>query len=155
MTAVGVLLGFLAYDAGLGPTHISYHFVFGSDSFNPEGVNQFNVNSINNGIRTASYNLVLHGINASFTETNPPEYVRIDESTIKMPYTFNTAAEASISKPVFFTINQGASGFSVNIDMETSEGTNLLVTTCTDSMICTYNSTLNSYTIKSISSVTA
>lgn len=147
---VGVLLVFLAYDAGLGPTHISYDFAFASNNFSPEELNQFNVTSSNRGIRPASYNLVLHSINASFSEENSPTYCKVDNSTIKIPFTFSEAKQASLSKPVLFTINSDVSGFLVDVSLESGGYSNVLVITCTSSMLCSYNSTLNSYTIESM-----
>lgn len=140
------LLAFQAHDVALGPTHVNYDFTFSTSAFYPDVVNQFNITSGNSGIRAANYYVVLNSVNASFSDTNYPDYIRVSNTTIKIPFSFNESKEASASKPVLFEIYQNVTGV-VDVDFEPQEGSKIAVTSWTSMMTCSYNSTLNCYTI--------
>jgi hypothetical protein len=156
MVLVSVLLVYLAYDAGLGPTYVGYDYAFGTDVFQPDLVNQFNITLTSSGLRAASYLAVLKTVNASFSTENPTNYIRVNETTIKIPLTYQPTHKAvNTIKPVFFTINTGAPSFSMDIYFESLKDTKILVTTYTNPISCIYNSTLNSYAIGPIYRATA
>jgi hypothetical protein len=155
ITLVVGLLIFQAHDAGLGPTHIGYDYALSANTFEPNVVNQFNVTSGTNGIRPIYYNLVLTSKNASFTEDNPQEYIRVDNTTIKIPCPFNEAKPATLNKSVFFKIDQNTTGFSIDTNLEASPNSNIIVTTWTGTMQCDYNAKLNSYTVEYIARTSA
>jgi hypothetical protein len=140
----GVLV-YQAYDTGLGPTHIGYDFTLTTDTFKPDAVNQFNITSGNNGLRAANYQIVLNAVNASFTEDNPTEYIRVDNSTIRIPFDFNQAKPATMSKQVFFKIDTNATGFSIHTGLEAAPDSKLVVTIWTDKMQANFNPSLDSY----------
>ncbi len=148
------LLAFQAHDVALGPTHVSYRFYPSTNEFYAGQVNQFNITSANNGIRPANYYLVLHGKNATFTTENQADYIRINSTTMKIPFTFNELKRASESKPVLFEINQNVTSFEFTIDIESKEGSSIVVVTWMYSMRCSWNSTLACYTIDELFTVT-
>jgi hypothetical protein len=147
MVLVLGLLAFQAHDVALGPTYVNYDFKFSKSAFYPDVVNQFNITSGSSGVRTANYFVVLNSVNASFTDSNAPDYIRVSNTTIKIPFSFNELKEASASKPVLFEISQNVTGFVVDVDFEPQEGSKIAVTSWTSMMTCSYNSTLNCYTI--------
>jgi small basic protein len=157
MVLVAGLLVFLAYDAGLGPTYIGYNFAFGTETFQPEAVNQFNITLTNSGLRASSYYAVLTSINATFSSENPQDYIWINETAIKIPLSYENPKPntVTISKPVFFKINHDATSFSVDINFEALNYSKILVTTFTNPISGSYNTTLNSYTIEPIWRATA
>ncbi len=147
---VVVFLSFQAYDTGLGPTHIGYDFTVNTQAFQPDVVNQFNVTSGTNGIRPTSYYLVLTSVNASFTEENPKEYLRVDNITIKIPFKFEESKPANLNKLVFFKIDQNATGCSIGSGIEAAADSKIVVTTWIGTLQCSYNTKLNSYTVEEI-----
>ncbi len=147
MALVLVLLVFQARDVAVGPTYVHYDFRFSTSAFYPDVVNQFNITSGNSGVREANYYLVLNSENASFTDTNSPDCIRVSNTTIKIPFSFDELNEASASKPVLFEIDQNVTGFVVDVDFEPKEGSKIAVVSWTSIMTCSYNSTLNCYTI--------
>jgi len=155
MALVLVLLVFQAREVSLGPTHISYRFDSSVDEFYSGQVNQIDISSFNNGIRPASYYLVLKSENATFTTGNQADYIRINSTAIKVPFVFNELKEASESKPMLFDINQNVTSFEFTASIEPNEGSSIVVVTWMYLLRCSWNSTVNCYTTEYCSICTA
>ena len=149
-----VLIAFQAHDSALGPTHVSFGFDVGSNEFYPVEANHFNISSANSGLRTTSFFIVLKSVNASFVVENQQNYVQVNRTMVKIPFTFQELGRASESKPVFFTIDENVTSFLFKADIEIQRQ---LHTSrwCMFSMNCTWNSTKNSYTIEPFSAMIA
>jgi len=152
---IAVLLVFQAHDVAIGPTHISYMFDCGSGEFSSGCTNQFNVTCSNSGFRTANFYIVLQSVNASFIAQNPQDYLKVNSTTLKIPFSFQELNRATESKPVFFEINQNATGFSFSACVEAQSGSSLIVVTCMPTLAGCWNSTSNRYTINDWSIITA
>lgn len=151
---VAVLLVFQAHDVAIGPTHISYMFDCGTGEFSSGRTNQFNVTCSNSGFRTANFYIVLQSVNASFTAQNPEDYIQVNSTTLKIPFSFQELNRATESKPVFFEIDQNATGFSFSACVEAQSGSSLIVITCMPTLVGCWNSTSNCYTINDWSIMT-
>lgn len=152
---VAVLLVFQAHEVAIGPTHISYMFDCGGGEFFSGRANQFNVTCSNSGFRTANFYIVLQSVNASFTAQNPQDYLQVNSTTLKIPFSFQELTKATESKPVFFEIDQNATGFSFSACVEAQSGSSLIVITCMPTLAGCWNSTGNCYTIDDWSIVAA
>ena len=152
---VAVLLVFQAHEVAIGPTHISYMFDCGADEFSSGHANQFNVTCQNSGFRTANFHIVLQSVNASFTAQNPQDYLQVNSTTLKIPFSFQELTSATESKPVFFEIDQNATGFAFSACVEAQSGSSLIVITCMPTLAGCWNSTSNCYMIDNWSIVTA
>ena len=154
MVLVFVLIVFQAHDLALSPTHVSFGFDISSNEFYPVEANHFNISSSNSGLRTTSFYIVVKSVNASFEVENQKDYIQVNSTMIKVPFTFQELGRASESKPVFFTIDENVTSFLFKADIETQDSSTLLVG-AVFWMNCTWNSTKNSYTIEPFSRMIA
>ena len=154
MVLILVLIVIQAHDVALGPTLVSFGFDVSSNEFYPIKANQFNISSANSGLRTTSFYIVLKSVNASFVVENQQDYIQVNRTMVKIPFTFQELGRASESKPVFFTIDENVTSFLFKADIETQDSSTLLVG-AVFWMNCTWNSTKTSYTIEPFSAMTA
>jgi len=154
MLLILVLIAFQAHDTALGPTHVSFGFDVSSNEFYPVEANHFNISSANSGFRTTSFYIILKSVNASFVVENQKDYIQVNRTMVKIPFTFQELGRASESKPVFFIIDENVTSFLFKADIET-KGSSTLLVGAVFWMNCTWNSTNNSYTIEPFSRMTA
>jgi hypothetical protein len=148
------LIAFQTHDLALGPTLVSFGFDVSSNEFYPLEVNHFNISSANSGLRTTSFYVVLKSVNTSFVVENQQDYIQVNRTMVKIPFTFQELGRASESKPIFFAIDENVTSFLFKADIETQDSSTLLVG-AVFSMNSTWNSTKNSYSIEPFSAMTA
>jgi len=114
------LLAYQAYDSFLGPAYVSYSLENGETRFYAGRVNTLSVSSSNMGMRTASFNLILKSVNASFTPNTQQNYVQVNSTIIKVPFSFPQGGRET--KPVQFTIDENVSAFAFYTSTDMGNG---------------------------------
>ena len=72
------------------------------------------------GMRTASFNLILKSVNASFTPNTQQNYVQVNSTIIKVPFSFPQGGRET--KPVQFTIDENVSAFAFYTSTDMGNG---------------------------------
>jgi hypothetical protein len=107
----------------------------------------------NHGGRQADFYLVVNSVNASFISQNKNDYVLASSTTVKVP--FSISSGGSESRPVFFTVEDGATGFSFSTIVENKGYGGFDVNTAMTEVTFVWNSTENCYVEMYSSVVTA
>ncbi len=136
------LLTFQAYDAALGATVFTSSIDPSDSGYKTGTLNHFNISVTNLGHRAATFYLTLNSVNASLQVQNQPDYIQVNSTTLKIPFSIPGAFRYQESKSVFFTIDENVTSFSIN-DNDYS----ITRVAWTTQMKCRWNSTDNSYSI--------
>jgi hypothetical protein len=111
---VFALLVFQAYDVGC-LAFVGYH-VESEPKFYPKSVKQLNLTSSSQGIRSCSFYLVLRSVNASFPTQAQLNYIQINETAVKVPFTLSGLFSPTVvTKYLVFEIDKDVTGFSFSI----------------------------------------
>ena len=137
------LLVFQTYDAALGPSVFTSRIEPNDRGYNSKELNQFNISVTNLGLRTARFYLTLSSVNASLVAQNQPDYIQVNSTTLKIPFSIPGSFQYQVKKPVFFVIDENVTSFSVNDNDHRS----ILRVAWTTQMNCHLNITDNSYSI--------
>ena len=91
-TLVFGLLIFQIYDTALGPALVQCR-IEPSGEYTVGTVNQFNVTATSFGRRTVDVYLVLNSVNASLQTQNQPDYIQVNGTTLKVPFSLQALRE--------------------------------------------------------------
>jgi hypothetical protein len=113
-----LLLGsvvYQVYDAFLGVSVVTYDVSINDNEFVASRAFELEVVCENLGVRETSFYLTLTSINASLTAGNQQNYIKINNTAIKIPFHFNTASiHVRETKPVLVTIDESVSDFGLD-----------------------------------------
>lgn len=137
------LLIFLTYDTNLGPTVVTSTITPSDGSYKFGAVCQFIISVTNLEHRAANFYLVLTAVNASLLAQNQPDYIQVNSTALKIPFSIPGAFRYQESKPVYFTINENVTGFSIY----DRDHFSVLRVAWTTQMDCQWNNTDKSYSI--------
>ncbi len=137
------LLIFLTYDTSLGLTVVTSTITPSDGSYKFGAVSQFMISVINLGHRAANFYLVLTAVNASFLVQNQPDYIQVNSTALKIPFSIPGTFRYQEIKPVYFTINENVTGFSIY----DRDYFSVLRVAWTTQMECQWNNTDKSYSI--------
>jgi hypothetical protein len=135
------LTAYQACDLFLGPAWVSYSIDDGWKQFYPRRINTFTVSSSNMGMRTASFNLIIKSVNASFVVDSQQYFGHGNGTEIKVPFSFPQGG--TDTKTVHFTIDENVTSFSFDISVEGQ----VFVTSYTMQANGEWNSKTDSYTL--------
>ncbi len=144
---LAILVGLLAYETYnqfLGPAIVSYSVV-GGNQFYAGQVNQFTVSCENLGMRETSFYLVLNSENASLLAENQQDYIQVNSTSIKIPFTLHSLHEKTTAT-VFFSINENVTSCAFYPNIERANYSPI-VTGSTLRAECIWNAETNSYNL--------
>jgi hypothetical protein len=111
---VFALLAFQAYDAGsvaIVGYRVESHF-----RFDPEAAKNIGLTCSIRSVRSYSICLVLKSVNASFPTLTELNYLHINDTAVKVPFTNSGLfSPTEVTKYVFFEIDKDVTGFSFSI----------------------------------------
>lgn len=111
---VFALLTFQAYDVGCA-AFVDYR-IESDDKFQLESATQLGLTCSSHGDRSCSFQLVVKSINASFPVQTELNYVHIDDTTVKVPFTLSGLfSPTEATKYLVFEIDKNVTGFSFSI----------------------------------------
>lgn len=110
---------FLQYNWMAKPATVDYNLNIDINKYYPDGDNAINITCGNSGDKSASFYLVLSMTNSSFSPQTEQPYLQVNSATVKFPFTLHNGD--SIVKPVFFSIDENATGFSFNLFFEKAD----------------------------------
>jgi hypothetical protein len=146
--ALVLILGltvYQAYDISLGPKVISYNVAKSEKEFYAGQVNKLNISCESLCMRETSFYLVLKSVNSSLVVENQQNYVQLNSTVIKIPFTLSFVHEIQ-SKVVFFTIDKNVVNFEFYPHIEQLKDFPI-VTGSTNQVQCAWNNTTNSYIV--------
>jgi hypothetical protein len=134
-----------AYDLSLGPTVISYNLAKNEKEFYAGQVNKLNISCESLCMRETSFYLVLKSVNATLVVENQQNYIQLNSTAIKMPFTLSSVHETQ-SKVLSFIIDKNVANFEFYPNIERLKDFPI-VTGSTRQVQCAWNSTTNSYIV--------
>ena len=146
--ALVLILGltvYQAYDISLGPKVISYNVAKSEKEFYAGQVNKLNISCESLCMRETSFYLVLKSVNSSLVVENQQNYIQLNSTAIKIPFTLSSLHEIQ-SKVVFFTIDKNVANFEFYPNVERLKDFPI-VTGSTSQVQCAWNSTTSSYIV--------
>ena len=111
---VFAVLVFQAYDVGC-ITFVGYR-VESETKIHTEASKQIGLTCSSQGIRPCSFYLVLRSVNASFPTQAHPDYIQINETAVKVPFTLSGMfSPTEATRYVPFEIDENVTDFSFSI----------------------------------------
>jgi hypothetical protein len=137
---------------------VTYSIDTGVGRFYLGRINEINVYCSNSGYRACSFDIIVNSVNASFSPQNPETYLNINNTVTKVPFMLQErwSSMNKNSKPVFFTIDENATGFSFRISLEAHAFNSIQVYSSPAYAIAyVWNATENCYKLDGIAAFTA
>ena len=106
----------LQYNSVTKSATVNYTLDINVSTYYPAENNAINITCSNSGDKGANFYLVLNMANASFSPQTEQPYLQVNSTTVKFPFTLHNGD--STVKPVFFSIDDNATGFSFNLSFE-------------------------------------
>jgi hypothetical protein len=111
---VFALLLFQAYDVGC--VAIVGYRVESDVKFEPETAKHIGLICSSRGVRSCSFYLILKSVNASFPTLTELNYLHINDTAVKVPFTISGLfSPTEVTKYLFFEIDKNVTGFSFSI----------------------------------------
>jgi hypothetical protein len=111
---VFAVLVFQAYDVGC-ITLVGYR-VESETKIHPEAAGQIGLTCSSQGIRSCSFYLILRSVNASFPTQTQLNYIQINETAVKVPFTLSGVfSPTEVTRHLPFEVDENVTGFSFSI----------------------------------------
>lgn len=148
------LIAYQAYNASLGPNFISFSIQKTQNIIYVGEQNHFFVTCRSEGAREVHFYMTINAKNATLQTNGHEGYIQLNETAIKIPFTFHGNGEQA--QPVFFTVNPNVSSISFYPRIERLDGAKIAVMTYLSEIQCTFDPSSNSYVMAaSVSQPTA
>lgn len=144
--AIAIVLSLIAYqacDIAAGPDYIAFSSQRTQTSIYSGQQNQFSITCSCNGLKDASFYLVVAGENATLQANGQPGYVQLNATAIQVPFSFHGGGEQT--KPIFFTAAENVSGISFYSTPKFENHSSLLVEFYLSDIHCIWDSANGSF----------
>jgi hypothetical protein len=123
LTIVGLWISYQQLDLNRQTTQASIDYSIdnnGSTRLYTFGSSAVTINCRNGGGIDGNFYLVVKFTNASFSDETTMPYIRVNNTLVKSPFLLHKSGASmdSNSKAIFFTIDEGVSGFSISVTLE-------------------------------------
>jgi hypothetical protein len=137
-----VSIAYLTYGASLGPNYVSFSIAKAQTPIYPGQQNSFSITCHSDGAKDANFYMIILSENASLTTAGQQGYIQVNQTCIKIPFSFHGAGEQT--KPVYFTAQANTDSLEFRPRVERGSG-DYVVSVYLSEIQCNWDTATHSY----------